>query len=149
VADLSELIGVVVLIVSVLIGGFSLFLLRGRATPGAVVQAFLQVTLIPERRRQFLTLVAAVVLCFLLTGVLFGLYELGVRLSSDADLPLAISFLAGMFALGGLAWVGLSPRTLTESEKTAAEADAPKIVQSLWMVPYNPPDPDRPPPARR
>jgi len=146
--DLSDYVGGIILVASFAIGGLALYLLRGNARPSAVVSAFLQVTLIPERRRQFLFFVAITVVCFLVTGVLFGLYELGARIPTDSDLPLAGAFLAGMFSLGGLAWVGLSPRILTQSERAAAEADAPKIVESLWMIPYERKE-EAPAPARR
>jgi hypothetical protein len=76
------------------------------------------------------------------TGVLLGLYRLGLQLTSDPDLFFTISFLAGMATLGALVWVGLSPRPLTEHERATAEKDAPTILESLWMVPYRRMDED-------
>jgi hypothetical protein len=136
VSDLSTFVGIAVLIVSLAVGGFALFLLRGDARPGAILSALVQVTLIPERRRRFLLLLWVATVFFLITGVLLGLYHLGWQLSSDPDLWFTATFLAGVLALGGVAWVGLSPRTLSESERATAEKDAPTILESLWMVPY-------------
>jgi len=137
--------GIAVLFVSLGIGGLSFFLLRGNARLGAVLSAFLQVSLIPERRRRFLILVSIEVLCFLATGLIFGLQNLGVQLSYDPDLPLAIAFLASMLTLGALVWVGLTPRPLTEDEREAAARDAPAVLQGLWLVPVQRSDADSPP----
>jgi len=147
VSDLSDVIGIVVLFVSLGIGGLTLFLLRGKARLDTIRSAFAQVTVVPERRRRFLLFLWIEVACFLATGVLLGLSSLGVQLTADPDLLFAISFLAGMVTLGALAWVGLSPRSLTESEREAAEKDAPTILESLWMVPYRRLDGE--PPKRR
>ncbi|MGP8072288.1 MAG: hypothetical protein ACLPZM_04065 [Thermoplasmata archaeon] len=135
-SDLSATVSILVLFVSVGVGGLTLFLLRGDARPQAILSALAQVTLIPERRRRFLLLLWASAVCFLVTGVLLGLYRLGLQLGDDPDLWFSISFLVGMLALGALAWVGLSPRPLTESERAAAERDAPNMLESLWMAPY-------------
>jgi len=147
VSDLSDAVGVVVMIASVAVGGLSLFLLRGKARFSAILSAFAQVTLVPERRRRFLLLLGVAAVCFLATGILFGLNDLGVAIASDPDLPVAVTFLAGMIGLGALAWVGLSPRSLTEEERSAAEKDAPSILESLWMVPYR--QQDESPPKQR
>jgi hypothetical protein len=136
VTDLSAIVGIVVLFVSLGVGGLALFLLRGNARLNAILRAFAQVTLVPARRRLFLLLLWVEVVCFLVTGVLLGLYRLGFQLTADPDLFFATSFLAGMATLGALVWVGLSPRPLTELERTTAEKDAPSILESLWMVPY-------------
>jgi len=148
VSDLSDAVGVVVLFVSVGIGGLALVLLRGNARLGAILSALTQVTMIPERRRRFLVLLWVTTLCFLATGVVFGLNDLGTPLTSDSDLSVAVAFLAGMLALGALMWVGLSPRHLTESERVAAEKDAPTILESLWMVPYRREGDEAPRPPR-
>jgi len=142
VSDLSDAVGVVVLVASLAIGGLSLFLLRGNARFSTILSAFAQVTLIPERRRRFLLLLWVTAVCFLATGVLFGLNDLGVSPWVDPDLPVAIAFLAGMIGLGALTWVGLSPRPLTEPERAVAKEEAPTILESLWMVPYRRDDED-------
>ncbi|MFI5413147.1 MAG: hypothetical protein ACHQ0I_00950 [Candidatus Lutacidiplasmatales archaeon] len=105
-SDLSDAVGVVVLFVSVGIGGLALVLLRGNARLGAILSALTQVTMIPERRRRFLVLLWVTTICFLATGVVFGLNDLGTPLTSDSDLSVAVAFLAGMLALGALMWVG-------------------------------------------
>lgn len=134
--DLSDALGVLVLIVSLAVGGLGLVLLRGNARFGAILSAFAQVALVPERRRRFLILLWLASVCFLATGVLFGLSDLGVGLVSDPDLPISIAFLSGMSTLGAVTWVGLSPRALTEDERAAARTDAPTILESLWLAPY-------------
>jgi len=147
VSDLSDAVGVVVMLASIAVGGLALFLLRGKARFSAILSAFAQVTLVPERRRRFLLLLWVAAVCFLATGILFGLNDLGVAITSDPDLLVAVAFLAGMIALGALAWVGLSPRALTEGERAAAEKDAPSILESLWMAPYR--QLDETPPKQR
>jgi len=142
VADLSDLLGITVLFVSLGVGGLTLFLLRGNARFDAILSAFVQVALIPERRRRFLLLLWIATVCFLITGVLLGSYRLGLQLTADPDLWYTASFLAGMLALGAVAWVGLSPRELTEHERATAEKDAPAILESIWMVPYRKMDED-------
>jgi hypothetical protein len=148
VSDLSDAVGVVVLFVSLGVGGLSLVLLRGNARLGAILSAFAQVTVIPERRRRFLLLLWVEAVCFLATGVLFGLNDLGVQVTADPDLLVAIAFLAGMVTLGALVWVGLSPRPLTAMERTTAEKDAPTILESLWTVPYRQSEAQRRPPRK-
>ena len=140
--DLSDVLGITVLFVSLGVGGLILYLLRGNARFGAILSAFAQVALIPERRRRFLLLLWIASVCFLITGVLLGAYRLGLQLTVDPDLWYTASFLAGMFALGALAWVGLSSRPLTERERATAEKDAPAILESIWMVPYRKMDED-------
>jgi hypothetical protein len=149
VSDLSDALGVAVLFVSLGVGGLSLVLLRGNARFEAILSAFAQVTVIPERRRRFLLLLWVVAFCFLVTGVLFGLDDLGVQVTSDPDLLVAVTFLAGMIALGALAWVGLSPRLLTPGEQAAARKEAPTILESLWIAPYRQKDEEQPASRRR
>jgi amino acid transporter len=144
--DLSALVGVAVLFVSVATGALALYLLRGSARLDSILSAFAQVTVVPARRRRFLLLLWVEVVCFLVTGVLLGLYRLGVQLTSDPDLLYTASFFAGMATLGALVYTGLSPRRLTELERAAAEQEAPTILESLWMVPYR--RMDDPPPKR-
>jgi hypothetical protein len=146
-ADLSYATGVAVLFVSIGAGALALYLLQGKARLERILSAFAQVTLVPERRRRFLLLLWIMVVCFLVTGVLLGLYRVGVLLTADPDLLFTATFLAGMVVLGLLVWVGLSPRPLTESERTAAERDAPAILESIWAIPYR--RLDDPPPKRR
>lgn len=143
-SDLSGALGVAVLFVSIGVGGLTLFLLRGKARLSEILSAFAQVTIVPKRRRQFLVLLWVVVVCFLVTGILLGLYRLGVQLTGDPDLLFSVSFLVGMIALGAWVWVGLSPRPLTELERATAEDDAPAILESLWTVPYQRMDDPRP-----
>lgn len=135
-SDLSDAVGIVVLFVSFGVGGPSLVLLRGNARFSEILSAFAQVTLLPERRRRFLELLGIEAACFLATGVLFGLDDLGLAFSQDPDLLIEVAFLAGMIALGALVWIGLSPRVLTDRERVAAEKDAPTVLESLWLVPY-------------
>jgi len=148
VADLSDVLGITVLFVSLGVGALTLFLLRGNARLGHILNAFAQVTLVPGRRRRFLLLLWIATVCFLVTGVLLGSYRLGLRLTSDPDVWYTASFLAGMLALGGVAWTGLRARPLTEPERAAAEKDAPAILESLWMVPYRRMD-EKPPKRQR
>jgi len=136
VSDISGVLGVAALFVSLGIGGFALFLLKGRAGPQTILRAFAQLTLVPERRRRFLLLLWVEALCFLVTGVLLGLNRLRVTITADEDLLYTATFLGGMLALGALTWVGLNPRLLTEAERAAAERDAPSIMGSISMVPF-------------
>jgi len=135
--DLSDALGVVILIVSLCIGAFALYFLRARARLEAIQGAFAQVTLVPERRRRFLLILLVESACFLLTGLLFGLSNLGIPVSSDPDLLYSVTFLVGMAALGVLMWVGLTPRVLTKKERKDAGRDASTVMQSIWMMPYH------------
>ena len=73
---------------------------------------FAQITLIPTRCRRFMILVWVEVLCFLSTGILFGLYNLSVQLEADSDLPFTVAFLAGMITPGALAGRALDPTSV-------------------------------------
>ncbi|HLM91813.1 MAG TPA: hypothetical protein VK424_07190 [Thermoplasmata archaeon] len=143
-SDWSDAVGVVVLINSLGIGVFSLGLLVRNARLLPLRSAFAQITLVPTRRRRFMILVWVEVLCFLSTGILFGLYNLGIQLEADSDLPFTVSFLAGMVTLGALAWVGLRTRPLTAEERADVERDVPTILESLWMIPFQ--NSENPPP---
>jgi len=136
VSDLSDAIGLAILFVSLGIGGLTLYLLRGKARFGPILSAFAQVTLLPERRRWFLSLLWVESVCFLASGILLGLFHLGVQVTSDPDLLYTAFFLAGMISLGVLVWFGLSPRHLTEKELATATQGASTIMQSIWMMPY-------------
>jgi hypothetical protein len=136
VSDLSDAIGLVILFVSLGIGGLTLYLLRGKARLGPILSAFAQVTLLPERRRWFLFLLWVESLCFLASGILLGLVHLGIQVTSDPDLLYTACFLAGMISLGVLVWFGLSPRPLTEEEMATATQGASTIMKSIWMMPY-------------
>lgn len=87
------------------------------------------------------------VLCFLSTGILFGLYNLSVQLEADSDLPFTVAFLAGMITPGALAGVGLWTRPQSEEERADVTRDVPTILESLWMIPYQGSEqpPSRPP----
>ena len=110
--DLSAIVGVGVLVVSLGTGGLALVFLRGNARLDAILRAFAQVALIPSRRRRFLLVLWVEIFCFLVTGVLLGLYRLGFQFGSDPDLWFTLFFLAGMATLGALVWVGLRPTRL-------------------------------------
>ncbi|MGD0588166.1 MAG: hypothetical protein ABSA63_05165 [Thermoplasmata archaeon] len=147
--DLSAFVGVGVLVVSLGTGGLALVFLRGNARLDAILRAFAQITLIPSRRRRFLLLIWVEVFCFLVTGVLLGLYRLGFQFGGDPDHWFTLFFLAGMATLGALVWVGLRTTRLTELERATAEKDAPTILESVWMVAYRrlveePPERPRP-----
>ena len=147
-SDLSDLVGVALLFVSAGVLGVSLVFLFGKARHRQIQAAFAQVTLLPERRRTFLAFLALETGLFFATGVLFGLSQFGYAVGPDPDLLPGLLFVAGTLSMGGLAWVVLRPRLLTEEERLRAREAAP-MLESLWMMPYRlPGDEANPPPAR-
>ncbi len=140
--DLSDVFGVAVLVGSLAIVVLSLVLLRGRPGLTRLLESLFEAVLVPERGRRFFALLVLEGGLFLLTGVLLGLRSLGVDLAVDADLPVAVVFLAGIVTLGAVAWTAFGRRALSSGERDVLRQGAPTVLESLWMAPYRLDDPD-------
>jgi hypothetical protein len=139
VSDLSDAVGVAVLVDSLATVGMSVVLLRGRLRPSRVLEALAQVALLPGRRRRFLQLLMLEAGFFVVIGILLGLDGLGIAFPIDPDFPLAAAFLGGMLMMGWISWTALRPQSLSSEERADLARNAPSILESLWMAPYREP----------
>jgi hypothetical protein len=131
VSDLSDAVGVAVLVDSLATVGMSVVLLRGRLRPSRVLEALAQVALLPERRRRFLQLLMLEAGFFVVIGILLSLDGLGIAFPIDPDFPLAAAFLGGMLMMGWISWTALRPQSLSSEERADLARNAPSILESL------------------
>ncbi|HEV8050755.1 MAG TPA: hypothetical protein VGP88_09220, partial [Thermoplasmata archaeon] len=111
---------------------------------GALLSAMAQVTFLPEKRRNYLVIIAIEGILILLATLVWALGLLGVLPSWLGTPLLGICLGGAAVSVGALTWLGLRPSTLTETERAAIREQAPKMFGSLAFGAYAMPDGDDP-----
>jgi uncharacterized membrane protein len=107
-----------------------------------LIEAMVQYAFLPEKRRRYMAFLSLEGAFFLLSGLTWGLTDLGVLTDAVGDLTLGVFLVLGMTAIAALTWVGLRPSNLSAADRAELQTRAPAFLYSLAMVPIQDPADD-------
>jgi hypothetical protein len=138
----SEFIGLGVLAIGIVVAGWSAGLTLKFQKGGALLEAMAQVTFLPEKRKNYLRIIAVEGNFLLDATLVWALAVLGVVPPWLATPLLGVLLGGGAVCVGSLTWLGLRPARLTEADRIAIRDEAPRMLASLAFGVYATPDAD-------
>jgi high-affinity Fe2+/Pb2+ permease len=111
-----------------LVLGFFLLMMWRLHRQGALDKGLVHLVFLPERRRNFLRLIALLAFFFILSGLNESLNYLGLVSELTQDVVSAIAYGGGALCLLLLIWVGLRPAEITPERRVELERSSQEMI---------------------
>ena len=135
--DVEFWVSVAVLAYALVIGGW-LGVITARSTRGTTfMEAMIQTSFLPEKRRRYLSIISIEGGAILLAGIVWGLSEAGFLPDTVGSLVTGALLVSAMTSVAGLTLLGLRPSRLTMEDQEKIRRDAPQVFYSLFMAPIS------------
>lgn len=134
--DLLAILGVAVLTTGIVLGAVlaTMTVRFARPKPG-LIEPMAQAAFVPEKRRNYISLLAMERTRVLDTSIVWGLGSLGGIPAAIASIAIPVILLVGTMAVLGLTWLALRPTRLGARERARLGREATVLLQSLAMAP--------------
>jgi hypothetical protein len=135
--DLAEVTGLAVFAAAVIVAGWTSALTIRFRRQGSLVEAMVQVTFLPEKRRTYLHILSIEGSLILLASLLWSLSVLGIVPAWLGDVLLAACLIGAVASVGAITSLGLRPRGLSAEDRIELRDHVPEMLQSIAFAAYS------------